>query len=326
MTRGSWTLLYSLPNLGAAVTSGRFVRTREARGRELPEWTFVRERRNVEHMSEGAVAQLQEERGADGLRRWWRAHFGGIDRKEAWGYGVWGFFGLTVFVPEIWAAKWGASAKWPTVSATVGELEYWHTEVALAVVALIALSAYSAFRYPPERTGVLATHKGSGGEQTPGSEGDPLLPNRTPKGGRLTRSSDPLPEIGTGLYFAGAAAVIALGTLIAALTTDVTEEHTVGRTLYGLTALFWIAIPAALAWPKKWGREIPFPTLFETMRSLERRLRVVALAVAAGLAILLIHLVFYPWPSTIPDIQDLHRQYEQQGPRHQERPPEPTTP
>jgi hypothetical protein len=276
-------------------------------------------------MTEGAVAPLIDESRPGWLRRWWRSHFGGIERKEAWGYGVWGFFGLIVFVPEIWAAGWGDSAKWPTISATLGELEYWHPEVALAVVALIVLSAYSAFRYPPERTGVLATHERSGGERKPRVEGDPLLPNRTPEGGRLTRSTDPLPEIGAGLYFAAAVAVIAVGTLIAALTTDVTEEHTVGRTLYGLTALFWVAIPTALAWPK-WGREIPFPTLFETMRSLERRLRVVALAVAAGLAILLIHLVFYPWPSTIPDIQDLHRQYEQQGPRHQERPPEPTAP
>jgi hypothetical protein len=276
-------------------------------------------------MTEGAVAPLTEESRPGWLRRWWRSHFGGIQRKEAWGYGVWGFFGLIVFVPEIWAAKWGDSAKWPTISATVGELEYWHPEVALAVVAVIVLSAYSAFRYPPERTGVLPSHKDSAGEAKPGVVGDPILPNRTPAGGRLTRSNDPLPEIGAGLYFAVAVALIAVGTLIAALTTDVTEEHTVGRTLYGLTALFWVVIPTALAWPK-WGREIPFPTLFETMRSLERRLRAVALAVAAGLAILLIHLVFYPWPSTIPDIQDLHRQYEQQGPRHQERPPEPTAP
>jgi hypothetical protein len=39
----------------------------------------------------------------------------------------------------------------------------------------------------------------------------------------------------------------------------------------------------------------------------------VALVVTAGLVILLIHLVFYPWPATIPDIQDLHEQYKQQG-------------
>jgi hypothetical protein len=277
-------------------------------------------------MIEGAVAPFTAQSRPGGLRRWWTAHFGGIERREAWGYGVWGFFGLIVFVPEIWAAAWGDSAKWPTISATVGELEYWHTEVALAVVALLVLSAYSAFRYPSLRTGVLATHESSAGEDKAAVEGDPLLPSRTPMGGRLTTSSDPLREFGAGLYFATAVGVIALGTLIAALATDATEEHTVGRTLYGLTALFWIAIPTVLAWPKKWGRDVPFPTLFETMRSLERRLRVVALAVAAGLAILLIHLVLYPWPSTIPDIQDLHRQYEQQGPRHQERPPEPTAP
>ena len=261
------------------------------------------------------------------IRRWWRAHFSDIQRKEAWGYGVWGFFGVIVFVPEIWAAKWQESANWPTISATVGELEYWHPEVALAVVALIVLSAYSAFRYPPARTGVLPRHDKSAGAPQEAVQGDDLLPSRTPAGGRLTPSNVALPEIGAGLYFACAFSVIAVGTAIAVITTDVADEHTVGRTLYGLTALFWVAVPSALAWlPSTWKRDVPFPTLFETMRSLERRLRIVALAVAAGLAILLIHLVFYPWPATIPDIQDLHRQYEQQGPRHREQPPEPTAP
>jgi hypothetical protein len=245
-----------------------------------------------------------------------------MTRKEKWGYGVWFVFGLIVAIPELWAAKWGDSARWPTISATVGELEYWHTAVALGVVAVIVLCAYSAFRYPPERTGVLP-HPG---KTERAHEGDAALPNRSAGGGRITYSTAPPKEIGVGLYFAFALVIIATGTAIAAALTDVNDEHAVGRTLYGLTAFFWVLVPSAAAAPKKWAVDIPFPTLFETLRSLEKRLRVVALTVAAGLAILLIHLVFYPWPSTIPDIQDLHRQYEKQGPRHQEQPPEPTAP
>jgi hypothetical protein len=256
------------------------------------------------------------------FKRWWAAHFSGFTRKEAWGYGVWLFFGLIVAVPEIWAAKWKESAKWPTISATVGELEYWHPWVALIVVAVIVLSAYSALRYAPEKTGVLPEIEN--GEQRGGLVGDKALPNRSQKGLRLTASPTPLREFGVGFYFAIALAIIALGTAIAAAKTDVDDEFATGRTLYGLTALFWVALPSALAWPKNWGLEITFPTLFETMRSLERRLRIIALAVAGGLAILLIHHVLYPWPSTIPDIKDLHEQYKQQGPRHKEHPPTPT--
>lgn len=250
------------------------------------------------------------------LARWWAMHFSNVSRKEAWGYGVWFFFGALVAVPELWAAISPDSARWPTISATVGELEYHHVWVSLIVVAVIVGSAYSALRYRPERTGVLPKEGGRG------LPGDPALPYRTPEGGRLTLAVAPLRELGAGLYFGGALAVIAGATTIAVLTTDVDDEFTVGRTLYGLTALFWVVIPTALAWPRRWAVDIPFPTLFETVRHLDRRLRVVALTVAAGLVILLVHLVFYPWPATIPDIQDLHERGVPSGPA----PPSPTAP
>jgi hypothetical protein len=258
------------------------------------------------------------------FKRWGVAHFSGIDPREAWGYWVWGFFALIVAIPEIWAAKWPKSAPFPTISGTVGELEYWHPVVALVVIAVIVLSAYSALRYPPDRTGVLP--KVVDGKEEGGLLGDPVLPYRTQEGGRLTAATTPLPEIGAGAYFAFALVVIGIGTTIAALRTDINDEYAVGRTLYGLTALLWVVIPSLLAWPKK-GRDVPFPRLFETLRSIERRLRILALAVTAGLAILLIHLVLYPFPEIIPDIKDLHDQYQKQGPRHRPphtKPPSPT--
>jgi len=41
---------------------------------------------------------------------------------------------------------------------------------------------------------------------------------------------------------------------------------------------------------------VPFPTLFRTVADLERRWRPVAMIVVAGLVILMLHLVFFPWP------------------------------
>src|SRR6266545_2617155 len=56
----------------------------------------------------------------------------------------------------------------------------------------------------------------------------------------------------------------------------------------------WDVIPNALAYWRK--KDVPFTTLFFTLRSLERRLHAVAIVIAAGLAVLLIHLAVYPWP------------------------------
>jgi hypothetical protein len=76
--------------------------------------------------------------------------------------------------------------------------------------------------------------------------------------------------------------------------------------LYGSIAVFGIVVPSVLAVV---GCDVSFPTLFATVQALERRARVVAAIVAAGFAILLVHLAFYPWPDVIPDLQDLHAQH-----------------
>jgi hypothetical protein len=246
------------------------------------------------------------------LKEWFRVDFGDLKPKEKWGYAIWGIFGFLVAFPELWAAIDADSAPWPTISGTVGEIEYHHPEFALAVTAAIAASAYSALRYPREKTGVLP------------DQGDESLPNRTRGGFRLTASKDPLPRIGAGVYFIASVVIIGAGTAAAVLTTDVTEEHTVGRTIYGLTALLWVIVPSIWAWLPKWGRDIPFLTLFGTVQSLESRLPVAPPVIAAGLAILLIHLVLYPWPDIIPDIQQLHERAPDVPPPAIE--PEPTAP
>jgi hypothetical protein len=241
------------------------------------------------------------------IKRWWANHFTGFDRREKWGYAVWFSFAVIVLVPEFWAAFWKDSAPFPTISATTGALEYDHPILGLVVVTVIVLCAYSAFRFPPVRTGVVPPP----GEPDRGWMGeDTLIPYRTPLGNRFTLSTTPVPEIRAWIYFTVALGVILGATTWAVLTSDVDDEYRTGQTLYGLIALFLIVIPSLLAWPKWWAREVPFPTLFATVRSLERRLRFVAFAVAAGLVMLLLHIVLYPWPSIIPDLNRLHQNYK----------------
>jgi hypothetical protein len=267
-------------------------------------------------MSE-AVADVRE-RPVGGWRRflrwlkeWFRVDFSDLEPRERWGYVIWGVFGFLVALPEVWAAIDADSAPWPTISGTVGELEYHHPAVALAVTAAIAASAYSALRYRAEKTGVLP------------DQGDEALPNRT-RGLRLTGSKRPLRRIEARIYFIFSLAIIGAGTAVAVLTTDVTEEHTVGRTIYGLTAFLWVIVPSLWAWLPKWGRDVPFLTLFGTVQRLETRLPIAPPVIAAGLAILLIHLVIYPWPDIIPDIQQLHERSPDVPPAPAQ--PEPTAP
>jgi hypothetical protein len=115
-------------------------------------------------------------------------------------------------------------------------------------------------------------------------------------------------EISAIAYFACALVIIGATTAIMAATREV-DKYPVGWTLYGLILVFWVLIPSLVAWPKRFALDVPFPTLFSTVRSLERRLRVLALVVAAGLVMLLLHLVLYPWPSIIPDLARTHRTY-----------------
>ena len=69
----------------------------------------------------------------------------------------------------------------------------------------------------------------------------------------------------------------------------------VGYVLYSLIAIVWVVVPNVAAY--RFKRDVPFTTLFFTVRCLSRRLQFVAAVIAALLVILLIHLALYPWPS-----------------------------
>lgn len=223
-------------------------------------------------------------------------------RRELTGYAVWGSMGLVIAVPELSAAVDSEHVRWPTISGTVGYLEYWHPWVALVVVGLIVWAVLRGIRFPPSQVEELKDHA----DANPSRE-----LKRTPYG-RLTIAKQ-RKEIPGKLYFPLALAIVIGGTVLAYVDRP-DDKYRLGEVLYGLIAAFWVGIPSLMAYLP--GRDAPFPTLFEAAKSLESRARILVATIAGLLAILLIHLVLYPWPSVIPDLQDLHQQYNKQ--RHEE--------
>jgi hypothetical protein len=224
------------------------------------------------------------------IKRYFAARFSDVTRSEAWGYVVWGAMGIVVGVPEIWAAISGDDFYWPTISTTVGHLQERWPVVALLPVAAIVMGGYSVFRVGAGSTTLQA---------------DLQALERTPQG-RLTKEEVSFDQLAAGgppaltgrrkwdvvPYFTVATIAVVAGTLAAVPSEN---RFLVGYVLYSLIAVFWLIVPNIAAYWFK--RDVPYTTLFFTLRCLSRRLQLVAALVAALLVILLLHLAFYPWPS-----------------------------
>jgi hypothetical protein len=236
-------------------------------------------------------------RAAPGLfLGWTRTH-----PAEALGYVVWGFMTAVIAVPEIWAAVDSEHVPWPTISGMTGHLEVEHAWVSFVVIALLvwlSVHAVIGFRQtatgsglvPLGRTGHLTTAGALGGRDRA------LLRFEGGSG----QSIDPLPSI---VYFPAAALLVAIGIYAAHRTTG-HDKYTFGEILYGLLFFFAGALPGFIAWRRQ---IVVFPTLFATIKNLERHMHVLALLLAS--ALLFVHLVMYPWPSTIRDVNRLHTTY-----------------
>jgi hypothetical protein len=243
-------------------------------------------RHDRENPAQQAAAAVIEQAGTSvpaGARRahWLRARFGGMGDRERWGYCVWLFVSLVFGVPEIWAGI--TNPPWPALSGTVGHLEeLWHP-VRIIVVTLMVFVAFNVVRYSPGHNGGFAAPQ-SGPKRA-----------RTPCG-RAARSGTCAPRAVPVLaYFPLAVGVIAGGSVIAAIAGS--GRFVLGYVIYGLIAIFLVIIPNALAF---WfATEVPFPTLYRTVASLERRWRPAAMVIVAGLVVLMFHLVFFPWPGII---------------------------
>ena len=205
---------------------------------------------------------------------------------EVAGYVVWGLTGIVIAVPEIWAAADEEHVPWPTISGTIGYLEYWHTWVAVIVIAILVWAIFHTVKY---------------------SGGFAAAANRT-TGGRLTLAAPTAPPVPYRtllivVYYAAALACVIGGPLLVHSARP-HDKYLLGEALYGSIALFGLVIPSVVALVVR--RDVPFPSLFWTIQKLEERVRPVAIVFAAGITVLLIHLAFYPWPSVIPDLQNLH--------------------
>lgn len=219
-----------------------------------------------------------------------------IRRREIMGYVVWGAMGVVIAIPEIWAAV-GSGLPWQTISSSIGTgLARDHTWVSLIVILVLAVVGYFSFRFSPT---------------TAEPARDPKVHERPfrrlQNGGRLTlstkrpdtRDADLVGRIGI-LYALVSSGVIAGATILTdQLSSGDAERYHASYVLYGLIGVFWILGPSVVA--LAYGREAPWPTLFVTVKKLESRLgplfgSLVAALIVGGLAILLLHLVLYPFP------------------------------
>jgi hypothetical protein len=209
---------------------------------------------------------------------------------EVAGYVVWGLTGVVIAVPEIWAAADGRNVPWPTISGTIGYLEYWHTWVAVIVIGILVWAIFHSVKYS---AGVAGPTRTKGGRWTPGTPKPAPAPHHT---------------LLVVTYYAVAVACVIAGPLIV-LAVRPHDKYLLGEVLYGLIGFFGMVVPSVVALVVR--RDVPFPTLFWTIQRLEQRVRPIAIVFAAGITVLVIHLALYPWPSVIPDLQDLHKKSQQ---------------
>lgn len=198
--------------------------------------------------------------------------------RTRWGYAVWLFVGITIAVPELWAVA--GNPWWLTISATVGHLEQLWNPVKMAVIALIVTGAVQLLTYPPGPRG---------GARQMGR------PSRwRTHNGRLTRAQDGQADsipFAVGYFPAAVLLVAGAGAATTALGAG---KWVAGYVIYGLIAAAFLIVPSVLAF---WfGKEVPFPTLYRTLADLDRRSHAAVVVVLAGLAVLAVHLVAYPWP------------------------------
>jgi len=192
------------------------------------------------------------------------------------GYRFWGVVVAGVLLVELAGAmsKWlekrlGVSIPWTTISGMVGHLEELWPMTAVFVVAIIAPATFFALA--------------------------PVEPLRHSDLGRWYVGS--APEKRSQWYTAWV--VFVLSALVGAIAVSVFDDDFVrAYFIYGALFVFGIVVPSFLVLVL--GREVGFTSLMFTLRHLRHRggwkAWLATIALSAGLAILAIHLAFYPWP------------------------------
>jgi hypothetical protein len=204
---------------------------------------------------------------------WWRAIArnwqaeGPVEPRERRGYWFWGPTVLIILAVELLGAlssTFKNKIPWPTISSTVGHLEKRWDWVGVIVVGVITATAFQALAYK------AGARTDTGRAQRPGAP--------------------PAQRSGYSWLFVLIPGLIAIGLAIAFGASKIQ----LGYIIYGVLAVFGIVIPSLLAFVL--NKEVRFPTLFFTLDRLRRRFHAAALLLVTGLAILVVHLAFYPWP------------------------------
>lgn len=231
----------------------------------------------------------------------------GANHTEAWGYGWWGAAGIVIAVPELWAAFGGKDVLWPTISGTVGNLEVSHVWVALIVTGVLVWAGFQAVRVTKEKLRAAAVEAGStvaAIAPTPVGGGAALV-----EGVDRFTQADETKDVNALTYLALAVVAVAATSAGFRIFYDGADRRYVfGEVLYASIAFWWLIVPGWLAYKR--GYLVPYPTLFRTLKDLAGRAPKFTVVLVSGLLILLVHLILYPWPSTIPDTNRLHLQYK----------------
>jgi hypothetical protein len=221
--------------------------------------------------------------------------------KRRLGYLIWGIATAVIAIPELLAAA-GAGLgflHFKTISETTGHLERYHPWVELVVVAAIVFFAYSYFRTSPHADDRPNLARAPGGRLRRRGHADHDA---------RERFDDEKPRRIFLVTAAAAVAIVAFATWAAVEWWDDKRHFHPSFVLYGLLFLFWLVVPSLVVFFG--GPEIPFPTLYRTVRNLEEWLEQLRLpwnlgpllawfatyVILAGLVILLIHLTLYPYP------------------------------
>lgn len=218
------------------------------------------------------------------------------------GYLIWGVAAAVIAIPELIAAVGGGLGflHFKTISETTGHLERYHPWVELVVVAAIVFFVFSYVRVSP--------HAEESQEKLGRSPGGRLSAETHAPSDRRERFDGEEP---TWIFLVAAAVVlagVAFATWAAVEWWDDKRHFHPSFVLYGLLFLFWLVVPSLVVFFG--GREVPFPTLFRTVRNLEEWLAkarlpwnlgpllawVATYVILTGLVILLIHLTLYPYP------------------------------
>jgi hypothetical protein len=203
------------------------------------------------------------------------------------GYLFWGVTIGVILLVELLGALggWledhiGVDVPWTTISGMVGHLEDLWPATAVIVVALLAPAAFYALAPvdPPNELGSL--RRGASGRWHRERDED-----RRPTNLKWTLGYPPW------LVFA----ICAVIGLAAVLLFD--DDFHRAYVIYGSLFFFGIVVPSILVLAR---RKVGYPSLFVTVNHLRERRDLKAVlatvALSAGLAILVIHLAFYPWP------------------------------